>query len=191
MDRKKFLKTVPLIGIGSYAAFSGCSTGGTVDSGEGTDLTGDNLILTQAAEREAIAIRTYTAAAESGLITNQDILDAAISYRDHHGAHLALFNNLLVEGEASTINVDDFAADQRINNVSDQEEAILLAMTLEMEAANFYFTSSVRDLQSPIARETVGSILPIEVSHFVFLKAAIGRNPAINSAIFTELSQGN
>lgn len=187
MERKTFLKTIPLLGIGGGVSLISCSTGGGVGSDDTGDLTGDNLILNQAAEREAIAIQTYNATAQSGVITNQSILNTAIAYRDHHLEHLELFNNLLLAGDGEEVSLDNFGADQRVNDVSNQEEAVLLAMILEMEAANSYFTSSVRDLQGPSARNTMGSIFPIEVAHYVSLKAAIGRNPAINSAIFTEL----
>jgi rubrerythrin len=190
MDRKKFLKTIPLIGIGG-AGLIGCSTGSGVGSEGSGDLSGDNLILTQAAEREAIAIQTYNAAAQSGIITDQGVLDTAVAYRDHHVEHLELFNDLLLAGDGEQVVLSEFGADSRINNVTDQEEAVVLAMTLEMEAANSYFTSSIRDLQGPTAREIMGSIFPIEVSHFVTLKAALGRNPAINAAVFSDLSFNN
>ncbi|MEP1306018.1 MAG: ferritin-like domain-containing protein [Balneola sp.] len=189
MDRKSFLRTIPIIGIAGGATLLSCSTGtGTESNFSGDDnLTGDNQILTNSAEREATAIQTYLAAAQSGLISNQAILDTAIAYKNHHYEHLSLFNELLVEGDAQEIVLEDFGPDSRINNVTNQEEAVLLAMTLEMEAANAYFTSSVRDLEGPSAREVVGSIFPIEIAHFVSLKAAIGRAPAVDASVFTEL----
>ena len=189
MDRKSFLKSIPLIGVVGGATLVSCSTGAGADVGVNgdNDLTGDNEILTNSAEREAIAIQTYNAAADSGIFSTQSILDTAIAYKDHHSEHLLLFNELLAQGEASEVSLDDFGPDSRINNVSNQEEAVLLAMLLEMEAANAYFTSSVRDLQGPAAREIMGSIFPIEIAHYVSLKAAIGRTPSVNAAVFTEL----
>lgn len=191
MERRTFLKSIPLLGIGGGVSLMACSTGGGVGATDANDLTGDNLILTQAAEREAVAIQTYNAAAQSGLITNQGVLDTAVAYRDHHLEHLDLFNELLVAGDGAEVVLNEFGADSRINNVTDQEEAVVLAMTLEMEAAESYFTSSIRDLQGPNAREVMGSVFPIEVSHFVTLKAALGRTPAINSAVFSELTFGS
>lgn len=189
MDRKSFLKSIPLIGITGGATLISCSTGTGTDIGINGDnnLTGDNKILTNSAEREAIAIQTYIAAANSGIFSTPSILDTAATYKDHHSEHLFLFNELLKQGESSEVSLDDFGPDSRINDVTNQEEAVLLAMLLEMEAANAYFTSSVRDLQAPSAREIMGSIFPIEIAHYVSLKAAIGRNPAVNSSVFTGL----
>lgn len=191
MERRTFLKSIPLLGIGGGVSLMACSTGGGVGATDNADLMGDNLILTQAAEREAVAIQTYNAAAESGLITNQGVLNTAVAYRDHHLEHLDLFNELLIAGDSVEVVLSEFGADSRINGVSDQEQAVVLAMTLEMEAANSYFTSSIRDLQGPTAKEIMGSVFPIEVSHFVSLKAALGRAPAINSAVFSELTFGS
>lgn len=195
MERRTFLKSIPLLGVGGSISLMACSTGGGVGSQVDGDLSGDNLILTQAAEREATAIQTYNAAAGSGLITNQSVLNTAVAYKDHHLEHLDLFNELLVAGDGAEVNLEDFSFDERLTdperNIDNQEKVILFAMLLEMEAANSYFTSSIRDLQGPNARQTMGSIFPIEVSHFVTLKAVLGRNPAINSAVFSELTFGS
>lgn len=188
MERRTFLKSIPLIGFAGGASLLACSTGGGVGAAVDGDLSGDNLILTQAAEREAISIQTYNGATGSGIITDQGVLNTAVAYRDHHLEHLDLFNELLLAEDGAEINLNEFGADSRLNDVATQEEAVILAMTLEIEAANSYFTSSIRDLQGPIARQTMGSIFPIEVSHFVTLKAALGRNPAINAAVFSNLS---
>lgn len=191
MERRAFLKSIPIIGVAGGASLLACSTGGGVGATDNGDLSGDNLILTQAAGREAEAIQTYNAAAQSGLITDQGVLNTAVAYRDHHVEHLELFNELLVAGDGEEVILANFGADSRINNVTNQEEAVVLAMTLEMEAANSYFTSSIRDLQGPTAREVMGSIFPVEVSHFVTLKAALGRNPAIDAAVFSDLTFGS
>ncbi len=188
MNRKSFLRSLPILGITSGVTLIGCSTGAGVGSNSETELTGDNLVLNQAAEREAIAIQTYNAAADSGIITDQTLLNRAGDYKNHHIEHLELFNDLLIQADGDSVSVNDFGPDQRINDVSSEEEAILLAMQLEMEAANSYFTSSIRDLQGPNAKLVMGSIFPIEVAHFVSLKEALGRNPAVNSAVFTSLN---
>ena len=129
MERKTFLKSIPLLGIGGGVSLMACSTGGGVGATDVEDVTGDNLILTQAAGREAVAIQTYNAAAQSGLITNQDVMNTAVTFRDHHLEHLDLFNELLIAGDGNEVVLSEFGADSRINDVSDQEEAVVLAMT--------------------------------------------------------------
>ncbi len=188
MNRKTFLKSIPALGIAGGLTLSGCSTGTGVDSN--SDLSGDNAILKLAAEREAVAIKTYVTATESGIITSQEILDTALYYKQHHYEHIAIFNNLLEEVGASIINLDDFSADGRVSEVTSEEEAVVLAMTLEMEAAKSYFSNAVLELQSPVAREIMGSIYPIELAHFISLKAALGRNPAINASTFGDINFG-
>ena len=188
MNRKTFLKSIPALGIAGGLSLTACSTGTEVDSG--SDLSGDNAIITGAAEREAIAIKTYVAATESGIITSQQVLDTALIYKQHHYEHLGLFNGLLEEVGANIVNLDDFSPDSRISGVSSQEQAVVLAMTVEMEAAQSYFSNAVLQLQGPVAREVMGSIYPIELAHFITLKAALGRNPAVNASTFGDINFG-
>lgn len=188
MDRKKFLKTIPLLGAAGTLTLAGCSTG--TGAGE-IDLSGDAQILTEAAEREAVAIQTYNAAAQSGLITDDAVLESAVNYRNHHLEHLDIFNELIEETGNQTVVLENFGPDSRVSGVNDQESVILLAMTLEMEAAQAYFEQAISTLQGQNARQRMGEIFPIEVAHYTSLKAALGRNPAINAATFIELDAGN
>lgn len=188
MDRKKFLKSVPVLGAAGGLMLTGCSTGTGNDE---IDLSGDAAILTEAAEREAVAIQTYNAAAASGLITSDAVLDTAVLYRDHHTEHLQTFNELIQEAGGNEVILSNFEADERIGGVSNQEEAVLLAMTLEMEAARAYFEQSVATLQGQNARNQMGAIFPVEVAHYTSLKAALGRNPAVNAASFLDLNDGS
>lgn len=188
MERKKFLKSLPLIGLSGGLLLSACNTTGSTDlGGNENELEGDAFLINDAAEREAIAIQTYTAAAESGLIESQTVLDTAVNYRSHHREHLEEFNNLLVDLDTDPVELTNFSADERVGNVTNQEQAVELAMTLEFEAAEAYFTQLVNQLQQPGPRRLFGNIYPVEVSHFVSLKAVLGRNPAINAALFADL----
>lgn len=188
MERKNFLKTLPFIGISGGLLLSACNTSGSTDIGSGeNDLEGDAFLINDAAEREAISIQTYTTAVNSGLIESQAVLDTAVFFRSHHQEHLEEFNNLLVDFDTEPVILSDFSVDERISDVSNQQGAIELAMTLEFEAAEAYFTQLVNQLQQPNPRRLFGNIYPVEVSHFVSLKAALGRNPAINAALFEDL----
>lgn len=185
MDRKKFLTTIPLLGISSGLLLTACGTEASLDD---EDLEGDAVLVRNAAEREAIAIQTYTAAAESGLIEDQQTLDTAVLFRSHHQEHLVEFNESLSVVGTEPIRTEDFGPDDRIGSVSTAEEAILLAMTLEYEAAEAYFQQLVGQLTGFDPRTLFANIYPVEVSHFITLKAALGRDPAINSALFEGLT---
>lgn len=185
MDRKKFLKNLPVLGAACGLSISGCSTGTGTDS---NDLTGDLAIVTQAAEREAVAVQTYTAAAESGIITTQTVLDTAVYYRSHHMEHLALFNELVRDLGGNEVNLENASADGRVGNVTSEEDAILLAMSLELDAAQAYLHDAVTNLRGNQAKLVMGGIYPVELAHFVTLKTALGQNPNITGATFVEIS---
>ena len=187
MERKNFLKTLSLAGISGAAFLTACNTTSTGSSGGNPALEGDAGLIQQAAEREAVAIQTYTGAIDSGLLS-QGVEEVANLYRSHHEAHLVEFNDALISLEGDPILLNNFSADQRISNVTNELEAVELAMTLEREAAQAYVTSLVNDLRNPDPRRIFGDIFPIEVSHFVTLKAALDRSPAINSGFFSELT---
>ncbi|MBO6524180.1 MAG: ferritin-like domain-containing protein [Balneolaceae bacterium] len=180
MDRKSFLRKVPLLGVGTGLVLTGCSTGtGTDDSGGSDDLT----ILLEAAEVEAQAIQTYNAAA--GLLSTQAYIDIANLYKSHHEEHLTTFNTLIQTLDGSPINLSDAGPDERAGDLgSDPSEAdiIHLAMTLELEAADAYFQQSVAQLQGTNAKLRMGEIFPVEVAHFVTLKGALDAALGLSAA---------
>ena len=187
MDRKAFLKRAPLLGIAGGLGFTATACSTTTGTDGGNDVTGDLEILTNAAERECVAIATYTAAA--GVLETQAVLDTAIYYRGHHSEHLEIFNNLIVDLNGEPVIESDYEADPRVADVSSEEDAVLLAMSLEIDAAQSYFQDSFTNLTNNSARQAMGSIYSVEVAHFVTLKAALGQQPNITGATFVELSQ--
>ncbi len=189
MDRKRFLKAIPVIGVAGGLTLTGCSTGTGNDD---INVSGDVAILMEAAEREAVAIQSYNAAAESGLISTQAVLDSAVLYRDHHTEHLNIFNQLILEAEGQQVELSNFGPDPLVSNLnenSSESDVIRLAMTLELEAARAYFAQSTIELQSPSARQRMGEIFPVEVAHFVTLNAALGENPNIAGASLSALTE--
>ena len=60
-------------------------------------------------------------------------------------------------------------------------------MTLEMEAAQAYLQDALVNLTSANAKSLMGSIYPVELSHFVTLNTALGAVPNITGATFTEI----
>ena len=182
MNRKSFIKTIPIIGISSGLVVSGCSTG---TGAELENNVGDLAILSNAALREATAVQTYDAAA--GLLSTQQILDTSVYYRSHHQEHLDLFNELIDQLDGNPILLDSVSADSRISTANDEESAIKLAMTLEMEAAQAYLQDALVNLTTANAKSLMGSIYPVELSHFVTLNAVLGASPSITGATFTEI----
>ncbi|GAB5409088.1 MAG: hypothetical protein BalsKO_14530 [Balneolaceae bacterium] len=183
MNRKSFLKTVPIVGATGGLALAGCSTGtGT----EEESISGDLAILTQAAEREAIVIQTYKVA--EGIIETQEVLNTAAYYRSHHEEHLDLFNELIAGFNGIPVLIDDVSVDSRINQATDEESALRLAMTLELEAAQAYFQDTVTNLVSNNAKILMGDIYPVELSHFVTLNAVLDASPAISGATLSEIN---
>ncbi|MEQ9308990.1 MAG: ferritin-like domain-containing protein [Balneolaceae bacterium] len=171
MDRKKFLKKAPLLGLGTGLVLTGCSTGTGNDYLGGSD---DLSILIEAAQVEAQAIQTYTAAA--GLLTTESYIDIANLYKSHHEDHLSIFNMLIQSLDGIPVNLSDAGPDARTGNLGDnptEADIIHLAMTLELEAADAYFQQSITQLQGVNAKLRMGEIFPVEVVHFVTLKAAL------------------
>ncbi len=182
MNRKSFLKTVPIIGATGGLALVGCST--TTGAGE-ADLTGDLAIITQAAQREAVAIQTYTTVAS--VLQTQAVLDTAVYYRSHHQEHLDLFNDLIAELRGDVVLLVQANPDSRVGQIKDEESAVRLAMTLELEAAQAYLQDAIINLTSNNAKLLMGSIYPVELTHFVTLNAALGASPNISGATFAEI----
>ena len=61
---------------------------------------------------------------------------------------------------------------------------------MEFQAATFYFSGIVNEITSSEARRVFANILPVETAHFVTYKNILGFAPAINAAIFEDLTSG-
>ena len=77
--------------------------------------------------------------------------------------------------------------DSRVDQITDEESAVRLAMTLELEAAQAYLQDAIINLTSNNAKLLMGSIYPVELTHFVTLNAALGASPNISGATFAEI----
>jgi hypothetical protein len=194
MERKKFLKSLPVLGLGGGMLLAGCNTTSSTDIGSGeNELEGDAQLVFQAAERDAIAVQTYNFAAGSGLLS-QAVLDTATVYVGHHMGHLDAFNSYLSESGEQTVNLDDYSYDERVEaNGGPKSEAdiIRLAMTLEFEAAEAYFSQMVSQLEQQNTRKLFGNVYPIELAHFVTLKSALNPDSSdkgINAPLFEGLT---
>ena len=96
MQRRDFLRNISAGGtlVAGGALLSACesSTGNDNDA----DLTATIEIVRNGANFEAMGIQTYVAAANSGLLVDQPVIDAALAFMADHEAHLAEMNALLI-----------------------------------------------------------------------------------------------
>lgn len=196
MNRRNFLKSTSLVGLSAAVAgstlMSACDTSPTASVG---NLENDLSFVRQGAQLEAVAIKSYQAAAASGLITDQGILDAALRFVGHHQGHFADLNRLLREFGQAEVDLDDAQPDPRVNTLgpnSTQNDVVHLAMTLEYEAGEGYFRWLNSRVSEAKIQEFFANVYPIEVSHFIVLKGVFnGGNfaGAIDNSQFKLLSK--
>lgn len=201
MNRRNFLKSTSLFGLSATAIgttlagstlLSACDTSPTSSVG---NLENDLSFVREGAEMEAVAVKSYQAAAASGLITDQGILDAALRFAGHHQGHFADLNRLLREFGQAEVNFDAAQPDPRVGTLgasSTQNDVVRLAMTLEYEASEGYFGWLNERLSEPKIREFFVNVYPIEVAHFIVLKGVLnGGNfaGAIDNSQFKLLSK--
>jgi rubrerythrin len=191
MDRRHFFKYIGMGGVATLTAGGIWSCDNSTDPNNTDQSLEDSIAAArEGAEFEAMAIQTYLAAAGSGLITDQNVLDLAIQYNGHHETHLEEFNKVLVALGQTEVDLANAQPDPGVGSVTNQTEVLTLAMTVEFAAAGFYFSGIVnRPLNSQV-RKVFANILPIEVAHTMVYKEALGRLPSINGGIFEQLSLG-
>ncbi|MEO1022563.1 MAG: ferritin-like domain-containing protein [Bacteroidota bacterium] len=190
MQRKTFIKHLPLLGLGAVAT-SACTTTVGNEELESEALTGDLAVLRANAELEAVAVETYLFINESPILPVDSILETTQLYKDHHYQHLQDLNQVLLNAGGVAVDHPQFLPDQRLsdlNSSSTVQDVIRLAVQIELEAATAYLRQSIDELTSREARLLMAEIYPIEVSHFVELNQALGNTPAINSHRFSGLT---
>lgn len=150
----------------------------------------DAALVTGGAQFEAMGIKTYEVAAASGLLTDQAVIDTAIAYMNDHIGHLNALNGLLKAFDFDEVDPTNADPDPGVGSVENQTDVINLALGVEFQAATFYFSGIVNQIQSVEARRVFANILPVETAHFTFYKNVLGYTPAINSPIFENLTSG-
>lgn len=193
MNRRDFLKQTSLVGLAASATLlHSCDTSPTSSAG---NLENDLSFVREGAQLEAVAIKSYLAAAQSGLISDQGLLAAATSFAGHHQGHLTDLNRLLREFGQAEVNFDAAQPDPRVNALgpnSTQNDVVRLAMILEYEAGESYFRWLNSRVSEPKIQAFFANVFPIEVSHFIVLKGVLnGGNfaGAIDSSLFKLLSR--
>lgn len=190
MDRRKFLHKLSLtsgVAAGSVI-ISACSS--TTAQENTIDFADDAELVIAGAEFEAMGIKTYQVAAASNLITDNTVLNTAVAFMNDHIEHLTVLNELLSNFGFDKIDPTNADPDPGVANVTSQTDVLELAHSVEYQAAVFYFTGIVNQITSPEARRVFANILPVETAHFITYKNALGFQPAIDGAIFENLTSG-
>jgi hypothetical protein len=84
MNRRYFLKYMTASGLTVAGAGSimNCST--STETNNNNQGSADINITKSGADFEAMGIQTYLAAANSGLLTDQAVIDTALAFMSHH-----------------------------------------------------------------------------------------------------------
>jgi len=190
MERRSFIKSMAVSGgvLSATGILASCksSTGSPV----GAAFEQDAPLVTAGAEFEAMGIKTYEVAAGSGLLTDQAVIDTAVAFMNDHKGHLDVLNSLLKSFEFDEVDPTNADPDPGVGSVKNQTDVLNLALGVEFQAATFYFSGIVNQIQSVEARRVFANILPVETAHFTAYKSALNYTPAINSPIFEELTSG-
>jgi len=189
MDRRNFLTNLSILGLGSGLILNSCET--TSDSNSEGDLDADLQVVTDGANFEAAGVATYVAAANSGLLVDQAVIDTALLFMAQHKQHLAEMNNILTQNNRATIAEDSGSPVPGTGDVQNQTDILVLAMDVELQAANFYFAGITQSISNTTIRKAFANIFPMEVAHAVAYKNALSRTPGINSGLFEEFTIGS
>ncbi len=186
MRRREFLRMLPLA-TATPIAFQACNT--PVEPASNAQTAGDIALLNAAAAAEAQAIKTYDAAAASGLVTTPAVIATVQLYRAHHLGHFNELNRLLRRFSQAEVSLERAQPAPQVSRVTNEAEAVRLAMELEYEAAAAYFqwTSGAEEVATPEVRRFFADTFPIEFAHYIELRAALGLTPPISSATFSTM----
>ncbi len=135
---------------------------------------GDAGIAAFAESVELTAVAAYTAAAQSGLVKTQAVLDAATKFAGHHTEHAAAFGS--AAGDAATGKLNQALLDAlspSLGAAKTEADVIKIAYDLENAAAATYLFA-LGALTSKAALQLTASILPVEAQHATVLGSVLG-----------------
>lgn len=158
---------------------SSSATGGNGATTTTTTAGGDNMdmpLARTAASLEKLAVDTYQAGIESGLVTTAAIGEAATLFQTHHQAHLDALNGAIKDlggEEVSEANEAVFKAliEPAVTAAKAEADIVELALDLENAAAQTYAYAG-GTLSVPALRSTIMTIGGIEARHAAVLQVA-------------------
>lgn len=184
--RRGFLKIggATVLGAAVLAACGSEATPDVVESGSPGDVTTttadpaaadlDVDLLRTATSLEILAVNTYQAAIESGLVTDEDIAQAAVLFRDQHDDHRGALQQATVDAggteytEANSY-LQDRVVDPAIDGLTDENSVVDLALTLETAAAETYAWAA-GTLSTSTLRQAIMGIGGVEARHMAVLR---------------------
>jgi len=189
MERKNFLKSLAYTGgiMTTAGLVNSCSSSTAATDGEFTE---DEPIVRAGAEFEAMGVKTYEVAANSGLLSDQAVISTAVAFMNDHIKHLEELNKLLTTNSFDAVDPANADPDPGVGSVANQTDVLNVALNVEFQAATFYFSNIVTAIKSPSARTVFANILPVETAHFTTYKHVLGYTPAINGSLFEDLTSG-
>jgi len=189
MERRNFLRSLAYTGglVTTTGIINSCKTSTAATDGEFTE---DEPIVRAGAEFEAMGVKTYEAAANSGLLKDQVVIDTAVAFMNDHNKHLDELNNLLSANNFDVIDPTGASPDPGVGSVANQTDVLNLALSVEFQAASFYFSNIITAIKSASALKVFANILPVETAHFTTYKNVLGYTPAINGSLFEDLTSG-
>ncbi|MDX2128326.1 MAG: ferritin-like domain-containing protein [Chloroherpetonaceae bacterium] len=175
MNRRDFLKNTSLLSLAGGAGAASLLLSSCESSVTSNDkvLETDLAFLTEAVEMEGVAVKTYDAAASSGLITDTSLLSVAVLYRDHHYSHFQELNALRRRLGFASYDINIALPDARVSGLTNQTSVLTLARDLELQAAEAYFRWVTGELNIPEVRRFFANTYPIETAHFIVLKGVL------------------
>lgn len=135
-----------------------------------TDLT----LLRTATSLEILAVNTYQAAIDSGLVTTADVASAATLFRDQHDEHAGALQAATVAAGGNEFTdpnpfVQENVIDPAVADLTDEASVVELALTLETVAAETYvFATGV--LSTTTLRQAIMGIGGVEARHMAVLR---------------------
>ncbi|HED09968.1 MAG TPA: hypothetical protein ENJ10_04725 [Caldithrix abyssi] len=190
ISRRKFIKTAGWGALPVLATLNACETV-TGHAGE-DDWRADYNIMGDAARFEAGTIVTYQSMLDSGILSDAPPpllaeMNARL-FKSHHDEHLAAFNQAFAAKGLEIVDTGGVTADSRLDDAGNWRDALILALNMEFEAAQFYFSRMTDQLTTTSVRKLFANIFPIEMSHAVAFKFILGEQPAINAGLFEKFS---
>jgi rubrerythrin len=143
----------------------------TADPAE-TDFDLD--LLRTATSLEILAVNTYQAAIDSGLVISPEVEQAAVLFRDQHEDHARALKATTTElggtefTEANAF-LQESVIDPAVADLSDQDSVIQLALTLETAAAETYAWAAGQ-LSTATLRQAIMGIGGVEARHMSVLR---------------------
>ncbi|MCB1014894.1 MAG: ferritin-like domain-containing protein [Acidimicrobiales bacterium] len=155
-------------------AESGLPADATTTTADPADVEFDLDLLRTATSLEILAVSTYQTAIDSGLVTNPDVAQAAVLFRDQHDDHAGALQQATTDAggtpfeEANTF-LQDNVVTPALDGLTDEDSVVRLALDLETAAAETYAWAA-GELSTTTLRQAIMGIGGVEARHQAVLR---------------------